>query len=424
MLHRAITSPRYRPLSLLAALLLPELASAGFIDDSHLRLETRNFYMNRDFRDADLPDTPRHDGKSQSKAEDWTQGFLLRAQSGYTEGTVGFGLDALGLVGMKLDSGSGTSGTGALRRNPLTGSPADEFSFLGLTGKVRMGKTVLTIGDHEPVLPVLVRNDTRLLPQTYQGVQVQSNDIDRLSLTGGQFRQMHQRDSSDYEDLVMYADGASGGVPTDRFRYAGAVYALTPRLTGTLYRSELKDNYEQNIASLVYTLPLGGDRTLKTDLRYFDSDSRGHTTVDNRYRGAMVTYSTQGHSLGLAYQHQSGDTGLPFLLVADPWAFNNGTYQPFVRADEDSWQLRYDYNFAAIGIPGLTLMARYIRADDFRIAGVAATERERNIDLGYVVQSGPLSGLGLRLRNVMYRGSQTTDVDENRVLITYTFNFW
>lgn len=422
MLHLSRLSTRLLPV--FACVLLSRLASADLIDDSHLRLETRNFYMNRDFRDADQPDTPRHDGKSQSKAEDWGQGFLLRGQSGYTEGTVGFGLDVLGLVGIKLDSGSGTSGTGALRRNPVTGEPADETSFLGPTAKVRMSKTVLTIGDHEPVLPVVVRNDTRLLPQTYQGAQIQSNDIDNLTLIGGQFRQMHQRDSSDYEDIVMYADGSSGGVPTDRFNYAGAVYALTPRLSGTLYRSELKDNYEQTIANLVYTLPLGGDRTLKTDVRYFDSDSQGRSTVDNRYRGAMLTYSTQGHSVGLAYQNQSGNTGLPFLLVADPWAFNNGTYQPFVRADEDSWQLRYDYNFAAVGIPGLTLMARYMRADDFRIRGVAATERERNIDLGYVVQSGPLAGLGLRLRNVMYRGSQTTDVDENRVHITYTFTFW
>lgn len=413
-----------RHLPLLAALLSPGLATAAFVDDSHLRLELRNFYMNRDFRDAGQPDTPRHDGKSQNKAEDWTQGLLLRAQSGFTEGTVGFGVDALGLVGIKLDSGSGTSGTGALRRDPLSGSPADEFSFLGVTGKARIGKTVLTVGDHEPVLPVVVRNDTRLLPQTYQGAQLQSNDIDDLTLIGGQFRQMHQRDSSNYEDIVMSADGSTGGKPSDRFNYAGAVYNFNPRLTGTLYRAELKDNYQQNIADLVYTLPLGGDRKLKTDLRLFDSDSRGRTTVDNRLRAAMVTYSSAGHSLGLAYQRQSGDTGLPFLLVADPWAFNNGTYQPFVRADEDSWQLRYDYNFAAMGLPGLTLMARYIRADDFQIRSQAASERERDVDLGYVIQGGPLAGLGFRLRNVMYRGSDTTDVDENRVLITYTFNLW
>ena len=110
--------------------------------------------------------------------------------------------------------------------------------------------------------------------------------------------------------------------------------------------------------------------------------------------------------------------------MADPWALNNGTYYPFVRAEEDSWQLRYEFDFAAAGLPGLTLMARYIRGDDFSIGGADAKEWERDVDLGYVVQSGPLGGVGFRLRNVMYRGSRTTDIDENRFVITYTFKFW
>jgi hypothetical protein len=400
------------------------VAQADLLNDSHLTLDLRNFYMNRDYRESGLPDTPRHDGKSQSKAEDWTQGFILRMKSGFTDGSVGFGLDALGLAAFKLDAGGGTSGTGALPRNAVTGKSADESSFLGLTGKVKVANTLLTVGTHEPVLPVLFRNDTRLLPQTYEGAQIVSTDIANLTFTGGQFRATHQRDSTDYEDLTMYSDGATGGVTTDRFNYAGISYDFTPQLKATAYRSELKDNYSQNVANLIYTLPLTSTTKLKSDLRYFGSDSEGHTNVDNRYLGAMFTLSNSGHSLGVAYQNQDGKTGLPFLLVADPWALNNGTYFHFVRAAEDSWQLRYDYDFAAAGLPGLTFMSRYMRGDDFTIRGVNAKEWERDMDLGYVIQSGPLSGVGVRWRNVTYRGSETTDIDENRVLITYTFKFW
>lgn len=162
----------------------------------------------------------------------------------------------------------------------------------------------------------------------------------------------------------------------------------------------------------------------KADLRYFGSDNEGHTNVDNRYLGGMFTVSSRGHSLGLGYQNQRGDTGLPYLSVADPWALNNGTYQPFVRAREDSWQLRYDYDFAPVGLPGLTLMTRYMRGNDFEIRGVAAKEWERNTDIAYVIQSGPLRNLSLRWRNVTYRGSATTDVDENRLIVAYTFKFW
>jgi hypothetical protein len=41
----------------------------------------------------------------------------------------------------------------------------------------------------------------------------------------------------------------------------------------------------------------------------------------------------------------------------------------FANADEKSWQARYDYNFAAIGLPGLTLMTRYVTGDNFGANG-------------------------------------------------------
>ncbi|MOA51854.1 Porin-like protein NicP precursor [compost metagenome] len=62
--------------------------------------------------------------------------------------------------------------------------------------------------------------------------------------------------------------------------------------------------------------------------------------------------------------------------------------------------------------------------DYFKLGQADAKEWERDIDLGYVIQSGPLKNLGLRLRNVAYRGSHSTDIDENRFIVNYTFKFW
>ncbi|EOH6373898.1 OprD family outer membrane porin [Pseudomonas aeruginosa] len=63
----------------------------GFIEDSSLDLLLRNYYFNRD-------------GKSGSGDRvDWTQGFLTTYESGFTQGTVGFGVDAFGYLGLKLD---------------------------------------------------------------------------------------------------------------------------------------------------------------------------------------------------------------------------------------------------------------------------------------------------------------------------------
>ena len=45
---------------------------------------------------------------------------------------------------------------------------------------------------------------------------------------------------------------------------------------------------------------------------------------------------------------------------------------------------------------------------------------ERNLDVTYVIQSGPLKNLALRWRNVELRGDATGRRDENRVIIAYT----
>ncbi|KPW76306.1 OprD family outer membrane protein [Pseudomonas cannabina] len=60
----------------------------GFVDDAKVNLNLRNFYINRNFVDP---------ANAQNYAEEWTQNFILDARSGFTQGTVGFGVDALGL---------------------------------------------------------------------------------------------------------------------------------------------------------------------------------------------------------------------------------------------------------------------------------------------------------------------------------------
>ncbi len=72
--------PARLALAVAAASLAP-LAQAAFIEDSSATLQTHNIYLNRDFRE----------GSGQSKREEWTQGFILDLQSGFTEGTVGVG---------------------------------------------------------------------------------------------------------------------------------------------------------------------------------------------------------------------------------------------------------------------------------------------------------------------------------------------
>ncbi|HEX5364582.1 MAG TPA: OprD family outer membrane porin, partial [Gallionella sp.] len=90
-------------LACLACCLSPIAGAAGFIEDSKATLQLRNIYFNDDFKD-EAGMSAKAAANAQSKKEEWAQGFLLDAQSGYTRGTVGFGLDALGMLGVRLDS--------------------------------------------------------------------------------------------------------------------------------------------------------------------------------------------------------------------------------------------------------------------------------------------------------------------------------
>ena len=179
-----------------SGLILPTLAQADFIQDSKASLETRNFYMNRDFRqDLGEPNPPAITGKSptayRSKSEEWAQGFLLRLESGYTEGTIGFGVDAIGTLGVKLDSGRGESGTGLLQVDRDTGEAQDSYGDLGVTAKFKASQTTLKLGTLMPKLPVLMSNDSRLLPQSFQGGQLNSLEVAGLTFDAGHLNRVN-----------------------------------------------------------------------------------------------------------------------------------------------------------------------------------------------------------------------------------------
>ena len=386
-------------------------AQADFIADSKGSLEARNFYFNRDFRQEGVRD----------KAEEWAQGFLLRMESGYTTGTVGFGLDALGMAGFKLDSGGGTAGTNLLPAD-LSGGSQDRYGELGLTAKVRVSNSTLKLGTLQIKDPAVSSNDTRLLPGTFKGGLLSVQEIDRLKLTAGQLTQINFVDSTDYQDMTANRIGGS----SDRFQFAGADYQFLPNLTAQYRYSQLEDIYQQNYLGFVHTLDLGAGQSFKSDVRYSRStDDGGFRELDNQAFGAMITYSLAGHAFGLGYQRMGGDDPFPYIGRSDPYLVNFVQIGDFANIDERSWQARYDYNFAAVGVPGLTFMTRYITGDNVqRTAPGEGKEWERNTDIAYVVQDGTLKGLGLKWRNATVRSNFGNNLDENRLIVSYTVALW
>ncbi|MBX8476479.1 OprD family porin [Pseudomonas cichorii] len=397
----------------ITATLAPTLTqAAGFVDDAKVGLNLRNFFINRNFVDPD---------NAQNGAQEWTQNFILDARSGFTQGTVGFGVDVQGLYSLKLDGGKGSGGTQLLPIHD-DGRPADDFGRLGVAAKARFSKTELKVGEWMPVLPILRSDDGRSLPQTFRGGQITSKEIDGLTLYGGQFRANSPRNDASMEDMSMQGRGA---FTSDRFNFGGGEYTFNEKRTLVgLWYAQLEDIYQQQYLNVVHSQPLG-QWVLGANLGYFNGKDDGRSLagdMDNKTWSAMLSARYGGSTFYLGLQKVSGDSAWMRVNGTSGGTLANDSYNSsFENAKERSWQLRHDYDFAAIGVPGLTLMNRYISGENVHTGTITNGEEwARESELAYVFQSGSFKNLSVKWRNSsMRRDYSTNQFDENRLIVSY-----
>ncbi len=399
------------------ALGIPAVAHAadGFVEGSKVTVNARNFYINRNFVD------PAYNG-GQNKAEEWTQSFILNVQSGYTPGPIGFGVDVLAGLAVKLDGGGGTYGTGLL---PTHGKgddrhPADDFGRLAVAAKAKVSETELRIGEWQVVVPVLRADDGRSLPQTFQGGMITSKEISNLALYGGQMRQNSTRDDASMEDMSF------GGASSDRFNFAGGEYSFTEKTKVGLWHARLEDIYQQSYVQLLHVQPLGEDFALTANLGYFTGKDEGSALagdLDNKTYSGLFGLQAGANTFYVGLQKVSGDQWMRVNGTSGGSLANDSFNSAYDAADERSWQLRHDYNFASVGIPGLVLMNRYISGDNITTAsGDEGKEWGRESELAYTVQNGTFKNLNIKWRNSSMRRDSSfsrNEFDENRLIFNY-----
>lgn len=390
--------------------------SKGFVEDSALNVKLRNLYFSRDFRNND---------SGQSRREEWGQGFIGTFESGFTQGTVGFGVDAIGLLGLKLDSGKGRAGTG-LFPTGSDGRSQDDYSEGGGAVKLRISDTVLKVGDQFTALPVLATDDSRLLPEVAEGALITSNEIKGLTLHAGHFTGINAQDQTDRDSLHLKQADVFGGT-----------YAFTDTLSTSLYYSKVEDYWRKYYANINWALPISDGQGLVFDLNFYDTKSDGKglqraendgtTELDNKAYSLSAAYNLGAHTFTVAYQAVTGDGDYGYGVDGGGTIFLANSIQrsDFNAEDEKSWQARYDLNMATYGVPGLSFMARYVTGDD---ANTGTTnngkEWERNLEAKYVLQEGPAKDLSFRVRQATYRSADgvyygSPSIDEVRVIVEY-----
>jgi imipenem/basic amino acid-specific outer membrane pore len=393
--------------------------SKGFVEDSTFSINTRLLNFSRDFRNNDT-------GKS--RVDETGLGFNGLFQSGYTQGTIGVGVDVIGLLGVKLDSGKGRSGTG-LFPTGSDGRSQDDYSKGGGAVKFRLSDTVLKIGDQYTTAPVFASDDSRLLPELPQGISITSNEIKGLKLEGGHF-------TSSVAQAQTYRDSL-GLTKTD---FIGGVYQLTPEVAASLYYAKTEDYWKKTYANLNWTHAIDKDQSLAVDFNIYSTKSDGAglqraekdgtTKLDNRAYSLQGAYTYQAHTFTLAYQKVSGDGDYGYGVDGGGTIFlaNSVARSDFNAEDEKSWQARYDLNMATFGVPGLSFMTRYVSGSGANTGTTSnGKEWERDIEAKYVIQSGPAKDLSLRVRQATYRSSDgvyygSASIDELRLIAQYPLN--
>jgi hypothetical protein len=300
---------------------------------------------------------------------------------------------------------------------------ADDLSQAGAAVKAQFSNTVIKYGDQFTSLPVLASDDSRLLPESFTGTMITSNEIKNLELSAGHFTADSSMGSPNHDNVGLKSIDVFGGS-----------YGFTDNLSAALYFSDVEDTYEKKYANVNYVMPLADDQSLTFDLNYYKTDdidqrfsADGSSVDDNTIWSLSAKYAVGAHAFILAHQRVSGDTGYLYdngdgggsIWVA------NSFLSDFNFKDERSWQASYELDFTNYGVAGLAWKTAYLRGDnidaEFYGGEGEATEREIFNQVSYTVQDGPAKDLSLRARNSILRTNNPAwnDINEWRLYVEY-----
>lgn len=416
--------------------------SNGFLEDADLTLLNRNFAFYRNFN---------HGTSEQNYRNEWAHGFMTTFTSGFTQGIIGFGADAFGQVGVKLNSGPGIGGTGLLpvdNSDPLKGQ--DEYGLAGGAVKARVSETVLAFGQQRPESPVFATGDSRLLPSWATGTSIASDEITDLHLQGGHFYSGSGSASTnqDGELSTVY-----GGTDFNTADYFGGDYTVSDTLAFGLHAAQYQDVWNQYYADLYHTWNISDDMSLSTSLNYYKTKDEGNADagdIDTDTFSGQLALAVGVQTFSIAHQQVNGDTPFDYVNVGGSdgnsiWLANSVQYSDFNGPGEKSYQARYDLDLSDMLTPGLSFMVRYIKGTDSDGSNITSDsaywntddnvsgygndgkEWERDIELKYVVQEGAAKDLSFRIRQATWRanndynlsGDASTGLDEVRIITEY-----
>lgn len=326
------------------------------------------------------------------------------------------------------------------RRNVYTNGNWGLYTLAVANVDYKYSKTDLRVG-RVMFESVLTRsNDTKMIPNTFEGVVLHSGDIDKTKISLAYLNRQKLRDHATFHDVIAYGDFRDKIAPYNNDDSASH-RKLTPqnlqahgkKTHNALIVAEVKNQSIKNLAltlnytavpSLLsdaivegaYTIPIGGWKCIPA-VRYiqqFDNgagsvggasilgDTRGYKdpdSLDTYLIAAKVDVKSNAMKFRFGYSHIADKAD-----IVAPWrGFPTGGYTRAMGqynwfANTTTYLGRVDYNFDKAGlVSGLSMMFRYAYEDfDEKKTTVFTDSNVYNFDLIYKSQS--LSGFETRAR--------------------------
>ena len=402
----------------------------GFVEDANGDVLFRTGYLTRDKKNY-----IDQNGKEQvvKDTSSYAQTAMLKLDSGFTQGVVGFGAGIIGDASFKLGSNH-NAGNGMIPRERLNGVDGigdtyDHWTRGGGYVKARVSNTTVTYGTQILDLPVLASNTARLVPEYFEGVLANSREIKGLEVTVGKFTK------NQYSDQIK-----SDGNELDSAVVWGAKYKVNDQLNTAYYGTDIKDRLERHYANVNYKQALANNSSLTYDFSGYHTDwdrqankslysyiGSANDEYQNSIWAISTTYNTGPHTVMFAYQQNSGNAGYDYGLGKGVGDGHQTIYLPnsylsdFIGNGEKSAQLQYNLDFGSFGVPGLSWTTAFVYGWDINTSAAVtdlndnviervrtadnATEREFFNQVKYTVQSGFAKDASLRVRHSYYRAS-------------------
>ena len=284
-------------------------------------------------------------------------------------------------------------------------------------------KTDFMLGAFDLSSPWMMGFDIRMTPKKYRGLRVINNSLEPVKFHGYYITDWLNWTAEEFDSI---ASGLTGDADDNEDALVlGAVWQATEAFKLHLWNYYYDEVLNQFYGRLDYSYKWEGDCRFGATLKYLNQRDVGNALageLDTYQTGGDISLAGYGAKLSL-YYGQVGDD-----MVNNPFG---GDYVVILqtkwleRAEEKVWGVRADYDFARLGVKGLSLYLFYADFDTPDTGDNASTDmKELDFNIQYKF-SGWAENLLLRFRYAHVDQDEAVaggnDWDDVRFHIEYRF---